>query len=63
MSKRKILKLDKDDPERELEFELDWLLSLDVQERFQLTFQKSKEMAEMLLRHGHREPLKIVKRT
>jgi hypothetical protein len=37
-----ILKLDDHDEEREIEFELSWLLSLTLQERFQLMFKKRK---------------------
>jgi hypothetical protein len=58
-----ILKLDADDPEKELEFELTWLRSLSTQERFELMFRKSREIAELLLRHGHRRPVEITKRT
>jgi hypothetical protein len=57
-----ILKLEKDDPERELEHELAWLRSLSVAERFELMFRKSREVAEALLRHGHRKPFEVVKR-
>jgi hypothetical protein len=58
-----ILKLDDHDEEREIEFELSWLLSLTLQERFQLMFKKSKELTELLERNGHRRPDKIIKRT
>lgn len=58
-----ILKLDVDDPETEFEFELAWLRSLTTQERFELMFRKSREIAELLLRHGHRKPVEITKRT
>jgi hypothetical protein len=62
MAANGILKLEKDDPERELEYELEWLRSLSVAERFALMFRKSREIAEALLRHGHRKPFEIVKR-
>ena len=58
-----ILKLDGDDPDRELEFELTYQLSLTTQERFEAMFRKSRAMAEMLLRNGHRKPFEIIKRT
>ena len=60
-----ILKSDRDDAdaERELEFELDYQLSLTTGERFELMFRKSREMAEILLRNGHRKPVEIVKRS
>jgi hypothetical protein len=57
-----ILKLAADDPERELEFELAYLRSLTTQERFDLMFRKSRELAESLARHGHRKPAEILKR-
>lgn len=58
-----VLRLDEDDEEKELEFELAYLLSLTTQQRFELMFRKSREIAEVLIRNGHREPIKIVKRT
>jgi hypothetical protein len=57
-----ILKLATDDPERELEFELAYLCSLTTQERFDLMFRKSRELAESLARHGHRKPAAVLKR-
>jgi len=57
-----ILKLDHDDPEREMRFEIDYLLSLSVQDRFRMMIQRSDEMKRTLLRHGHRRPSEIVKR-
>ncbi len=57
-----ILKLAADDPERELEFELAYLRSLTTQERFDLMFRKSRELAESLARHGHRKPAALLKR-
>jgi hypothetical protein len=57
-----ILKLAADDPERELEFELAYLRSLTTQERFDLMFRKSRELAESLARHGHRKPAAVLKR-
>ena len=58
-----ILKLATDDPERELEFELAYLRSLTTQERFDLMFRKSRELAESLVRHGHRKPAGVFKRS
>ena len=57
-----ILKLDHSDESRELEFELDYQLSLSVGERFQMMFQKSKEIKEMLIFNGHRKTFEIIKR-
>jgi len=58
-----ISKMDRDDEERELEFELAYLRTLTTQQRFELMFRKSREIAEVLLRHGHRKPSEIVKRS
>ena len=58
-----VLKIEKDDEEQELEFELAYLQSLTTQQRFELMFRKSREIAETLQRHGHRKPIEIVKRT
>ena len=44
-----ILVLDHDDEEKEMEFELAFLRSLTTQQRFDLMFQRSREMAEVLL--------------
>ena len=57
-----ILKLAADDPERELDFEMAYLCSLTIQERFTLMFRKSRELAESLARHGHRKLAAITKR-
>ncbi len=53
---------EEEDEERELEFELDYLASLTVQERFTLLFRRAREIQEMLLRYGHRKPFEIVER-
>jgi hypothetical protein len=58
-----ILKLDDHDEEKEIEFELSYLLSLTLQERFQLMFKKSKELIDLLEKNGHRRPDQIIKRT
>jgi len=61
----RILKVSPDEQseERELAFELDFLASLSVEQRFQLMFQKSRVMAQLLNAHGHTEATSIVKRT
>jgi hypothetical protein len=57
-----ILKLENDDQDRELEFEVEYQLSLTVEQRFRMMFQKSREMAEILVRNGYRKPFEIIKR-
>ena len=54
--------LEADDEERELAFELAYLATLTIQQRFDLMFRRSLETAELLERHGHREPVAIAKR-
>jgi hypothetical protein len=58
-----IWKLETDDEEKELQLELAYQRSLTIQQRFEMMFNKSREMAEMLQRHGHRKPFEIIKRT
>lgn len=58
-----VLKLQEHDEDKELEFELAFQRELTTQQRFELMFRKSREMKEMLLRHGYREPAEIVKRS
>jgi hypothetical protein len=56
-----IWKLDADDEGKELELELAYQRSLTTQQRFEMMFRKSREMAEMLERRGYRKPFEIVK--
>ncbi|MGD9053553.1 MAG: hypothetical protein PVG17_16980 [Desulfobacterales bacterium] len=58
-----ILKLDKDDENKEIEFELLYLKSLTTRERFLLMQKKSDEMKKMLAKNGYRKSAEIVKRT
>jgi hypothetical protein len=57
-----ILITEKDDFERESDFELDYLLSLTTQERFKMMLDKSIMMAKLLEQNGHRKADKIIKR-
>jgi len=57
-----ILKLKKDDPEKELEFELAYQRSLTTEERFKMMFKRSEEISKMLMANGHRKPHSILKR-
>ena len=58
-----VLKLEKDDENREIEFELCYLKSLNIKERFLLMQKKSDEIKKMLRKRGYRRPAEIVKRT
>ena len=50
-----ILKLDKHDEKKEIEFELDYLTSLTTQQRFEMMFQKRKEILGLLKRDERRK--------
>jgi hypothetical protein len=58
-----VLKLEKDDENREIEFELRYLKSLTTKERFFIMQKKSDEMKKMLRKRGYRKSTEIVKRT
>ena len=58
-----VLKLEKDDENREIEFELCYLKSLNIKERFLLMQKKSDEIKKMLRKRGYRKPTEIVKRS
>jgi len=59
-----ILKLDphKDDEDKEIEFELDYLTSLTTSQRFEMMFTKTREMLRLLKKDGHRTTTEIIKR-
>jgi len=57
-----ILKLDKHDEEKEIEFELDYLTSLTTGERFEMMFQKREEILNLLRRNERRKTTEIIKR-
>jgi hypothetical protein len=57
-----VLKLDKDDESKEIEFELHYLTSLTAKERFHMMHMKSEEMKKMLKKRGYTKSFEIVKR-
>ena len=58
-----ILKLDKHNEKKEIEFELDYLTSLTTQQRFELMFRKTQEMLNLRKkRNAHRKTTTIIKR-
>lgn len=57
-----VLKLKKHDENREIDFELDYLLSLTTKQRFEMMFEKSRQMAALLRKNGRRKTPKVVKR-
>ncbi len=58
----RMLKLDRDDPARELQFDLDYLLSLSSAERYKIMLRQSAHAVELMIRNGHLNPVEIVKR-
>ena len=60
--KTHILILDKDDPEKELDFEIEFQLSLTTQQRFKMMFERSQELALRMIEDGSRKPIAIIKR-
>ena len=57
-----ILKLNKDEEEKEIEFEVEYLASLSRKERFTMMFKKTEEMLSLLKKSGYRKTSKIIKR-
>jgi uncharacterized membrane protein len=60
-----VIKLAQDAPAEtlELQYELDYQLSLTTAQRFEMMLRKSRELAEELLKRGYRKPVEIVKRS
>ena len=58
-----VLKLEKDDENTEIEFELRYLKSLTTKERFLIMQNKSDKMKKMLRKRGYRKSAEIIKRT
>ena len=58
----RILKLDKHDEDREIEFELNYLSSLTVKQRFTMMFKKTNEIRSLLKNRGNRKDTQIIKR-
>ena len=50
------------DEDAEIAFELQFLLSLSISQRFKLMENKSNEMKKLLYAHGHRKTSGIIKR-
>lgn len=57
-----ILKLDKHNEDKEIEFELDYLTSLTTRQRFEMMFRKTREMLRLLKRNEHRKTTEVIKR-
>jgi len=59
---RHILKVKQDNPKKELEFEINYQLSLTTKQRFEMMFKKSKQTKEMLVKNGRRKSFEVIKR-
>jgi len=59
-----VLKLKEPNENRQIRFELEYLMSLSTPQRFRMMFEKSRRMASLLLkRNGRRKTTQITKRT
>ncbi len=59
-----ILKLSKAHERQEIDFELDYLMSLTIHERFQMMLQKNREIVSLLKRrYGNQKATEVIKRT
>ena len=58
-----ILKLNRPNSEKEISFEVKYLSSLSIRERFEMMFKKNREIINLLEKSGHRRPFEIIKRT
>lgn len=58
-----ILKLTRHDKNKEIDFELKFLTSLTIKERFNMMFKKTEEIISILKKNGHRKATKIIKRS
>jgi hypothetical protein len=57
-----VLKLSEDNDEKEIDFELKYLMSLTTKQRFQMMFNKQKEMIKLLKKNADRKTTEIIKR-
>ena len=57
-----ILKLDADDEEKELVFEIEYQKSLSFEQRWRMMVEESERIARVLIENGQREPIALVKR-
>ena len=58
-----ICQLDHDDDDKALEFELEFQKSLTTNERFEMMFEISNRIKEILIKNGHRKPTEIIQRS
>ena len=63
MRPTKILKVLGDSPREELDFELKFISSLSLEERYDMLMQRSRDIKELLATNGHYQPVQIIKRS
>lgn len=57
-----ILKLSRHNEKKEIEFELKFLIGLSTKQRFQMMFNKSREIRALIKKHGYGKTTQIIKR-
>ena len=57
-----ILKLKKHNRMKEIDFELKFLKSLTIKQRFEMMFKKREEMLSLLKSNGYRKTTQVIKR-
>ena len=57
-----ILKLDKEDENKKIQFELDYLCSLTTLQRFQAMLSKTEEIRKLLGPRAYRKTVEVIKR-
>lgn len=60
--KPRILKLDYDDPEAELRFEVEWMLSMTEEQRMKLVLEGSRILRESMRQNGRPVVSRVFKR-
>jgi hypothetical protein len=58
-----VLKINKANESQEIDFELNYLASLTVRDRFQMMLQKNREMMSLLKPHGSQTTTEVIKRS
>ena len=52
----------KNDPDREMKFELDYQKSLTSEQRYKMMIDRSREILQRLITHGYKRPFEVIKR-
>ncbi len=62
MPKTSILKLKNHNESQEIDFEIDFILSLDIPQRFEMMEEKNRLIKMLLEKNGYRKTSEIIKR-